>query len=389
MEMDELLNAMDRTAANLAKLQDIWDRAAPFIPTGPSRGSHPEYDDLRRAWKDLLVGLPAIDGWTITDELPDTDALGQAYIDYFDIGEAPFSVDEDGEKLGKDLTEYRFRLNRARRRAVRERLQRLTAVIDTALPHLLDGVARDSRDRLTGPAVDQITAAVGEIERLMGGITQRRGRWNDLHRHLSFGEGHDWHDIHEFDWPSVRSDVQAAAFADTDPLPVPDIDLGQAAAGHLTGTATIALPWDRLNDDGFERLLYDLLLTFPEYQNVQWLMHTHAPDRGRDLSFDQVVPISTGESRTERGILQAKHWRSRPVRPADVSNAVTGVTLWPPPVVRVLVIATSGRFSTDAITWKEQHNNKGTAPWIELWPDSKLETLLAQKPHLAAAHGLR
>ncbi|MEO7195368.1 MAG: hypothetical protein ABIZ05_11180 [Pseudonocardiaceae bacterium] len=62
MEMDELLIAMDRTAANLAKLQDVWDRAAPFIPTGPSRGSHPEYDDLCWAWKDLLVGLPPIDG---------------------------------------------------------------------------------------------------------------------------------------------------------------------------------------------------------------------------------------------------------------------------------------------------------------------------------------
>ncbi|MEO9105809.1 MAG: restriction endonuclease [Pseudonocardiaceae bacterium] len=118
-------------------------------------------------------------------------------------------------------------------------------------------------------------------------------------------------------------------------------------------------------------------------------MRTRAPDRGRDLSFDQVLPTSTGESRTERGILQAKHWRSQSVGPAEVSNAVAGVTLWPPPVVRVLVIATSGRFSADAVTWKEQHNSKDTPPWIELWPDSKLETLLAQKLHLAAAHGLR
>jgi hypothetical protein len=61
---------------------------------------------------------------------------------------------------------------------------------------------------------------------------------------------------------------------DPDPLPVPDMDLGQAAAGHLTGTATIALPGDRLDDDGFERLLYDLLRNFPEHQNVQWLMQT-------------------------------------------------------------------------------------------------------------------
>lgn len=387
--MDELLTAMDRTAANLAKLQDVWNRAARFIPTSPSRGSHPEYDNLRRAWKDLLAGLPPIDGWTITDELPDIDALGQDYIDYWDIGEAPFPVHEAGEKPGKELAEYLFRLKRARSRAARERLEQLTAVIDTALPRLLDGVPRDSQDPLTELAVDQITAAVDEIERLMGDVAARRGRWNELHRHLRFGQGHDWHDIHELDWPSVRPDVQAAAFTDTDPLPVPDFDLGQAAAGRLTGTATIALPWDRLADTGFERLLYDLLGAFPGHQNVQWLMQTRAPDRGRDLSLERVLQTSTGEVRTERVIVQAKHWLKRSVGVPELAATLAGVKLWEPPVVRVLVIATSGRFSADAVAWAEKQNDGGIAPFIELWPDSKLETLLAQKPHLAAAHGLR
>jgi hypothetical protein len=77
---------------------------------------------------------------------------------------------------------------------------------------------------------------VAEIERLMGDTAKRRGRWNDLHRHFRFGEGHDWHDIYEFDWPSVRADVEAAGFADTDPPPVPDIDLGEAAGGCLMGS---------------------------------------------------------------------------------------------------------------------------------------------------------
>ncbi len=301
----------------------------------------------------------------------------------------PFLVHEAGQKPGKDLAEYWFRLNRARSRAARERLEQLTAVIDTALPRLLDGVPRDSQHRLEGPAVDQITAAVSEIERLMGDVAARRGRWHDLHRHLRFGQGHDWHDIHEFDWPSVRSDVQAAAFTDIDPLPVPDIDLGQAAAGHLTGTATIALPWDRLDDEGFERLLYNLLLAFPDHQNVQWLMHTRAPDRGRDLSMERVLQASTGGVRTERVIVQAKHWRKRSVGVPEVAATLAVVKLWQPPVVRVLVIATSGRFSADAVAWAEKHNDSGAAPFIELWPDSTLETLLAQKPHLAAAHGLR
>jgi hypothetical protein len=137
VEIEDLLNAMDRTAANLAKLEKVWERAHPFIPTGPARGSDPEYDDLRRAWADLLKGLPQIDGWTITEPLPDIDSLGQAFIDYADIMEPPWAAYEAGEQPGKDLAEYRYRLNRARRRAARERVGQLVATISSTLPGLL------------------------------------------------------------------------------------------------------------------------------------------------------------------------------------------------------------------------------------------------------------
>jgi Restriction endonuclease len=389
MELNDLLNVMDRAAANLVKLEEVWERARTFIPTGPAAGSAPEYDDLCRAWADLLEGLPLIDGWTITDGLPDIDDIGRMFIDYFEISETPFGAYEVGEKPDKDLAEYKYRLSRARRRAARERLQQLAAVIDMALPRLLEGVDRGSQDKLAGPEVDAVAGAIDEIERLVGDTADRRGRWSDLHRHLYFGQGHDWHDVQELDWPSVRADVEAASLADSDPLPVPDIDLGQAAAGQLTGAATLALPWDRLDDDGFERLLYDLLRDFPEHHNVQWLMQTRAPDRGRDLSLDRELKDGTGTVRSERVIVQAKHWLSRSVRPAEISDTVAVVKLWQPPVVRGLIIATSGRFTADAVAWAEQHNNEGNNPLIELWPESRLETLLAQKPHLAAAHGLR
>lgn len=221
MDLEQLLTALDRAAANLDKLERVWERARPFLPTGPSRGSEPEYDNLARAWKDLLTGLPKIDEWTITDDLPDIDALGQAYIDYFEIGEPPFTVHEEAEQPTRDLAEYRFRLNRARRRAARRRLQELSGAIDTALPRLLDGVPRDSRDKLEHEAVAEVSAAIDEIERLMGDSAQRRGRWGEMHRHMYFGQGLDWHDIEEFDWPTVRPDIEAGALADSDPLPVP------------------------------------------------------------------------------------------------------------------------------------------------------------------------
>ena len=122
---------------------------------------------------------------------------------------------------------------------------------------------------------------------------------------MHYSQPHDWTDIADLDWPSVRTDIDSAAFSDFDPLPVPDIDLGSASALDLTGTASTALNWQSLTDDQFERLLYDLLRSFPAHENVAWLTATRAPDRGRDLSMDRVIQDGTGSTRRERVIVQA------------------------------------------------------------------------------------
>ncbi|MBM7472518.1 restriction endonuclease [Subtercola frigoramans] len=389
MNLDELLQVMDRAAANLAKLQTIWDRAQPMIPSSPQRGTSREYEDLRRAWTPLLSGLPPIDGLTVTEELPDIDEAGQSFIDYWEIGEPAFALMNELEKPGHQLDEYRFRLAQARRRAIHDRLDQLTSTITGTLAKLTESVDRNSSDRVDDPGTKVVEDSISEIERLLGDTTDRKGRWGDLHRHLHFGQGHDWHDIAEMDWPSVREDIEAASLSETDPLPVPVIDLGVAASAKPTGGATIGLTWTALDDDGFERLLFDLLRGFPSYQNVEWLMKTRAPDRGRDLSAERIIKDDGGTTRTERVIVQAKHWTTKSVAPADITNTLAALPLWEPPVVRTLVIATSGRFTSDAVAIAEKHNADGKLPFIELWPDSRLETQLSQRPDLIASYRLR
>ncbi|MEV0262759.1 restriction endonuclease [Streptomyces sp. NPDC050617] len=390
MDLEELLNIMDRAAANLAKLEDVWKRAARYMPTRhSSQASTPEYEDLSRAWADLLTGLPPIDGWKIVSPLPDIEELGSSMFQAFEAGVSSRWVEKEAEQPERDLAEYRHRLNRARRRASRDRLQELLALVDTLLPQLLHDVPRDSSERLTASAVELITSSVAEIERLLGDTVQRLGRWSYLHRHLAWGQGCDWHDIAAVDWPSVRTDIVAAAFSETEPMPVPDIDLGRAASERPSGQATTALTWDRLPPEEFERLLFDLLRSFPEHENVKWLSHTNAPDRGRDLSMDRVVREPTGDSRIERVIIQAKHWRTKSVNVSALAEAIAAVEAWEPPVVHNLIVATSGRFSSDAIGWAEQRNNKGATPRITLWAESDLEALLTQKPYIVPSYNLR
>lgn len=380
---------MDRAAANLAKLQAIWDRAEPMIPSGPQRGTSREYEDLRRAWKSLLGGLPPIDGLVVTEELPDIDEAGQAFIDYFEIGEHPFALMNELERPGYQLDEYRFKLAQARRRAIHDRLADLSSTISETLSQIVESVATDSTDHIDNPNRREVENSISEIERLLGDTTDRKGRWADLHRHLHFGQRQDWHDIAEMDWPSVKADIEAASLSSTDPLPVPLVDLGVAASARPAGGASIGLAWQVLDDDGFERLLFDLLRGFPNYQNVDWLMKTRAPDRGRDLSAERVIRDDGGTTRIERIIVQAKHWASRSVGPADIENTLAVLSMWEPPTVRALVIATSGRFTTDAVAVAEKRNNDGKLPLIELWADSRLETQLSQRPDLIATYGLR
>lgn len=394
MELDELLTTLDKVAVNLTKLERVWERAQPYLPDSPSFGSHPEYQTLARTWQDLLSGLPPIDGWKIAEDLPDMDGLGGAFLEYAEIGELPVGAWAAASKPGEDLAEYRYRLTRARRRAVGSRLIELTEYVTTLLQRIVEELpSRDSSaielQAVSTPATQLVGEAVAEIERLLGDTVQRTGRWADLHRHLRFSEVHDWHDIVEIDWPSVCADIEAAQVGDEDPIPVPDIDLG-AAAATATGRVTTALDWSALKKASeFERLLFDVLRGLDGYQNVQWLMNTNAPDRGRDLSLERVVRDSAGTVRTERVVVQAKHWTSKSVTPVDIWQSLASLSTWEPPIIRGLIIATSGRFTTDAVAVVEKHNVDGKMPYIDLWPENKIEILLTERPDLAIKYELR
>ena len=63
--------------------------------------------------------------------------------------------------------------------------------------------------------------------------------------------------------------------------------------------------------------------------------------------------------------------------------------LWDSPRVDILIIATSGRFTTDAIELVEKENQSDSALRIEMWANSHLEMLLARRPSIIAEFKLR
>jgi hypothetical protein len=88
-------------------------------------------------------------------------------------------------------------------------------------------------------------------------------------------------------------------------------------------------------------------------------------------------------------IIQCKHWLSKSIAPPEIATLKEQLKLWEPPRIDVVIIATSGRFTSDAVASIEKHNQSDSSLRIEMWPESHLEALLASQPHLIAEFKLR
>jgi hypothetical protein len=386
-DLDAALQHFEATEGNLKKLEKLWKEIEGLIPSGPAFGSPPQYDELCLAFRQILAALPAIDGFRVEDCLCEYDAIGQMRLDALEIGEidAQISVENSLAEQGRFLHQYRFKLQGKRRELIRNRLILLIDDID----HLLLRLAIAAQGKQINQNVCelsetdwvQLQEAASEIDTLVGG-GERPSRWGDLRRHLHFGMVGDLSDIQKFDWPAVKAGLRSNLYGEHDALPVDVPDLGAIVAARPQGRVPTKLSWPVLSDEDFERLMFLLISDSPGYENPEWLQHTHAPDKGRDLSVTKIENDPLAGVRRYRVIIQCKHWLSKSVGPSEVDTARTQMELWQPPRVDRLVIATTGRFTADAIALVEKHNQGDRALNISMWPDSHLELLLAARPHL-------
>jgi len=392
MDLDEALTQFDRTQANLRTLEEVVERLEEIVPEGiVFSGGSPEgreHDELRRRFAELVEAMPSLEGFCIQAEPLALDEVAQWRMDAFDAS-IPESLVELSQRLAAprgEVAEYRHRFERLRRELSRRRIAELIGEIDAMLVRSAERNPQEQGSVSGDEEWPLVREAAKQLRRLVGDAASA-GDWSTFSRHLSFGEAVDLRDVVERDWPSVRAAVQAGMYAQGEPLPVDVEDLGRLVAQQPTGPVSTELAWDALQSDGFERLIFNLLRDAPGYHNAQWLTATNAPDRGRDLSVERDRPDALGSARRERVIVQCKHWRTRSVRPTDAAEAVTQAQTWNPPFDAV-IIATSGRFTADAVTWIEGHNARDRLQ-VDMWPESHLEMLLVERPWLVEQMGLR
>lgn len=382
-DLDSALRQFDRVAATLQKAEKAWVDIASAALTSD------EHEDRVRVFTDLTAALPAIDGFRV-DAVPMSKTEMQlAWFGAGEVDEPEFHVETEQRigAPGAELREYKHRFHRARREIVRGRIAEVVRAIDgLTVAMAATRAAGETRSTDDWAALDH---HVAELDRLLGDSTARPSRWRDLRRHLAFGEDVDLNDILDTDWPSVKAELDRFMYDEFEPLPVDLEDIGALVTTRPTGAVTTALDWSRLDADAFERLLFELVSNEPGYENANWLMKTAAADQGRDVEAYRVTVDGLSGTRRERIIVQCKHWRSRSVGRDDIALCGEAVRLWEPPRVDVLIVATSGRFSRDAVSWRERREMDGTLPRVEYWSDSHLEMLLARRPYLIATFGLR
>lgn len=392
MDLDKALTQFDRTEANLRQLEGVVQRLEAMIPEGITfmSGSPEgrEHNELRRRFAELVGALPALGGFRVEAQPLTLDEIAQWRMDAFEAGipESLVDLDQQIAGPGESVADYRHRFERMRRELTRRRVTQLVGEIDELVARIRARNPQEAGKVDGDPEWPTLRDAASQLRRLTSPQSPG-GSWNTLFRHLSFAEAVDLRDIVERDWPEVRAAVSAGLYAEDEPLPVEVDDLGALVAQQPSGSVSTALAWDRLAPEDFERLIFNLLSDASGYHNPQWLTATNAPDRGRDLSVERDLADSLGSARRQRVLVQCKHWRSRSVRPTDASEAVTQAQGWHPQF-DALIIVTSGRFTVDAVNWIEQHN-AGNRLQVDMWAETHLELLLAERPWLVEQLSLR
>jgi len=391
--INSALRQFEATEANVAKLERLWSEITKLTPSGLQFGDDPGYEEHVRSFKDVLAALPSIDGWKPESVPMDLNWIGQNRLDAKEVGEisAEIAIEEEIGAPGREVAEYRHRLNRKRRQLIRSVMSDLVAGVDETLRSLSKMIPKKANParRVKSPAWDKLKDQIQEIETLLGSGAIRPTRWSDLRRHLHFGAMQDLMDIARLDWPDVKAGLTKGLFDRDEPLPVEVADLGTLAAAQPKGKVVTKLKWESLSDEDFERLVFSLISDAPGYENPEWLTHTNAPDRGRDLSVTRIITDPLSGSTRRRILIQCRNWLSKSIGPGDVGTLKEQIATWEPPKVDVLIIATTGRFTSDAVTAIEKHNAGDRALKIEMWPESHLERLLAERPALIAVFGLR
>ncbi len=389
-DIDAILAKLDATEANIAKLESIWRKMQKHFPNRPDADKD-SYDKLHRHFQRIVGSLPTIDGYEFKECLWDFDSLYQAYVSSGDIDEpeALASFEIDIHRQGATIAEYRFRYDTMRKKLLHGSIMKLSQTIRSEIERINTlSVGYEFSQKIDRDEWMSISASYDALDTMLGSSTKRPKAWHDMQRHIGFGERNDIENIRDEDWPRIEPFLNRVFVGDLDPIPVDASDLNELEGSTITETPS-KLQWGRLSAEDFERLVFSIVSSAEGYENPQWLTRTNAADKGRDVSVFRVLSDSLSDQTRLRVFIACKHYTKKSINDSEIESLRAQMRLWDGPRVDVLVIASSGRFTTNAVEYVDRHNEGNDVLRIEMWPESHIERLLARRPDLIASFNLR
>jgi len=115
----------------------------------------------------------------------------------------------------------------------------------------------------------------------------------------------------------------------------------------------VKVDWDRLTDQDFEELCYDIL-DKEGFVNIKW-SGRGGGDRGRDITCSMVETILGNIARVIPYIVQCKKYLARPPSPSDLKDTIAWADAHRP---QVLIIMVSNTLSSDTRDWLSEIEKK-------------------------------
>jgi hypothetical protein len=228
----------------------------------------------------LLNGLPKIDGWIPSATPLDLDSIAHQRLDAEEIGEPEMliSLGIEMEEPARELAEYRYRLNRARRQLIREAILKIAEQVNATM---------DSDRGEIDEWRQQLLSNLRQMDVLMGSAFERPQEWGALLDQLEHTDDATGIDVYARMWTTIRERLISGLYDDVEPLPIPIEDLGTISRSPASGSVATQLNWASLDEAGFERLVFSLISGSDSYENVAWLTRTNASDG--DAIFPLIV----------------------------------------------------------------------------------------------------
>ncbi|MBB4370568.1 hypothetical protein GGD63_003363 [Bradyrhizobium sp. cir1] len=154
--------------------------------------------------------MPAIDGWRLKLDFFDLDEIAQIRFDLAEMMESAAEASFEGslQEPSRQLREYRFRFNLKRGELIRHAPDAAIDQVDRLIRATRPAIeAMEPRESIPEAALGELRTHFKEITMLMGSSIPRPDRWNEMGRHVHFGQVCDFDDIERADWPVAKASL--------------------------------------------------------------------------------------------------------------------------------------------------------------------------------------